>query len=92
MEEDFVPFHTIGMLEPSDDGGLVIRISAEVVAERKLKAGERMGLHRREWFLDDPTHPYYDDPNENRLEGMTPEKMAAIMEASSACVEDFVNG
>jgi hypothetical protein len=51
-----------------------------------------MDLDRREWFLDDPTHPYYDDPNENRLEGMTPEKMAAIMEASSACVEDFVNG
>lgn len=92
MDEDIQSFRMIGTLELSDDGGLVIRIPAEVVAESKLKAGGRMDLDLRPWFLDDPTHLYYEDPNKNPLDGLVREEWEAFIEAASAYEEDFVNG
>lgn len=90
-EDEFKSMFLIATLEDAGDGGLIVHISPEVAAKENLKAGDKVEMDRRPWFLDDPTHPYYEGPAEEKVV-WTREEFEAFVEAASAYQEDFVNG
>lgn len=90
-EDDYKHMFLIATLEDAGDGGLIIRIPPEVAAKENLKAGEKVEMDRRPWWVDDPTHPYYEDPDKEEVV-WSREEYEAFVEAASAYQEDFVNG